>query len=123
MKITWAINENEKVILETGSENGPVLIGFRKPEEKETPKQNFGVPLCFCEKKEEIEEHRPADMPHLTEKELEKLYGLTDIQRRRYLKVKSGMSCRQIARQEGVDPSAVQRSVRVASLLMGENKL
>ena len=119
MKITWVLNKDEKVILDTGRENGPFLIGFRKPEEKETTKQNDCVPPCF-RVKEEAKEDVPDGFLHLSEEKLEKLYSLTDIQRRRYLKHKSGMSFIQIAIQEGVIPSSVKDSVYAALRKMGE---
>ncbi len=122
MKITYRFSKGRSITVEVdeNTARGCLLIENEKePQTRETAQQKNCGPGNYSA----AEGLQTDETLYLTEEDLEKLYRLSEIERRRYLKHRYGMNYAQIARQEKVNPASVKRSVYSAMAKMGELRL
>ena len=120
MKIKYESVMGEITVVEVSEEIGAVIIDSRRKEENLARKERY-----HCYSLDAIDyEGKEYASPHMTDDFIEieasenrvasMLEQLTEIQRRRLLLFMDGMSCREIARLEGVSHTQVINSISKA---------
>ena len=116
MTITYKFNDGTESVVEVDENVGTVIIDSRKEEHANNEKQRY-----HCNSLEELNlsENHPGSNTTESDytnsvflKEFYEIYDtLTETQKRRIEMIGAGLSLREIARQEGVNLSKIQKSI------------